>query len=123
MSVVTSIYTVLDAALTESVYPQVLPQNPTVPAVTYNLDDDEESTLLDGTTEGLKQTLFTVDCWAATYAAAHTLADAVKTALVGSTGTFGTVTADHLRKEREIDLFEADTRLHRVSLQFLLAYC
>jgi len=29
---------------------------------------------------------------------------------------------DHIRKERRFDLFESDTRLFRVSLQFFVAY-
>lgn len=112
------------------IYPSWLPQqNTTLPALTYSVDDNQDDQLLDGV-GSLVQSLVSIECWASTYAAAHTLADVVKSELVGYRGAFGdltvspnvTVTVDHVRKLRELDLFESDTRLHRVSLQFLIAY-
>ncbi len=118
----------INAAAT--IYPAWLPQqNTTFPAISFSVDDNQDDQLIDGI-GSLTTSLISVDCWASTYAAAHTLADVVKSELVGYRGAFGnvssspvvTVTVDHVRKTRELDLYESDTRLHRVSLQFLIAY-
>jgi hypothetical protein len=112
------------------IYPSWLPQqNQTFPAVTYSIDENQDDQLLDGV-GSLIQSIVSVECWAMTYAAAHTLADVVKSEMVGSRGVFGdlttspmvTVWVDHIRKVRELDLYESDTRIFRVSLQFVIAY-
>lgn len=105
-----------------AVYPNFLPQNHYgFPALTYTQDEDAQSNTLDGVST-LKEALLTADCWALTYLNAHSLANALVTDLVGYRGTFGTVTADFIRLERSLDLYESDTKLHRVSLQFRIAY-
>ena len=118
-----SFYTYLNAQISVPIYPQVLPQRHNgFPAITYIQDDNLEQTLLDGTNSSLLEARFQVDCWANSYNSVHQLAEDVKAALTGYTGPFGDYTADHIRKEREIDLFEQDTGLHRVSMQFFIAY-
>jgi hypothetical protein len=110
-------------ALTSSIYPQFLPQqHPGFPALTFALDDDQDQQLLDGSVGGMREALMVVDCWDGSYITAHALADAVKLELIGYVGAFGASTVDRIRKEREIELYEADTELHRVALQFFIAY-
>jgi hypothetical protein len=126
MSIKSSLYTFLISktaitTLVSGVYPQTLPQQASAPAIVYSLDDEEMQQLLDGTSP-LLEARVTIDCYSPSYAGADAIAAAVKTALIGHRGTFGSKVVDHLRKERELDLFEADTRLHRVNLQFLIAY-
>jgi hypothetical protein len=113
-----------------AVFPSWLPQqNTTFPALTFSIDDNLDDQLLDGVGT-LRQAFVSVECWARSFLAAHTLADVVKAQLIGFTGPFGNlasspqvkVEVDHVRKVRELDLYESDTRLHRVSLQFLIAY-
>ncbi len=114
------------AAITESIYPKHLPQHVQKPAITYGMAGDDDEQLLDGDISSLKTALFDVDCWDLSYVTAHELADAVEAALVGHTGALGTLSpatsVNHIRKERRFDLFESDTRLYRVSLQFLVAF-
>lgn len=113
------------AGITSSIYPKHLPQHASKPAITYGMDGDDNEQLLDGISS-LKTALFDVDCWDLSYITAHQLADAVEAALVGHSGALGTFSpaanADHIRKERRFDLFESDTKLYRVSLQFFVAY-
>ena len=105
-----------------SIYPYFLPQSHIgFPALTYSMDDDLEQTLIDGTST-MKEAILSVDCWAYDYIRAHDLADAVKDEMVDYTGTFGSSTVNHCRKERELDLYEPDTKVYRVSLQFRVAY-
>jgi len=130
VSIKTSLYTFLTGtssitdtlSTTTSVWPAHLPQNHSgFPALTFSMDDDRDDHALDGVID-LKYARFNIDCWAGTYLEADQVATAVKAALVDYRGSFGADTAEHIRKEREIDLFEEDTDLHRVNLQFLIAY-
>jgi hypothetical protein len=113
------------SAITSSIWPKTLPQSATKPAITWGVDGDDHEQVFGGISS-LKEALFDVDCWDLSYIAAHQLADAVEDALVGHTGNFGALSppdeVDHIRKERRFDLFESDTRLFRVSLQFFVAY-
>lgn len=109
------------AALCQSIWPQTIPQNAGMPAITYSLDDEQVDRLLDGPGD-LRSALIDVSTWSPDHAQSHELADAVESALVGHRGTFGTKTAEHIRLERKFELFESDTRLYRVSQQFFIAY-
>ena len=113
-------------AISTRIYPHHLPQNVTFPAVTYNIDGDEREEVFGGASS-LKTVLVTIDSWGMTYTEVWDLADAIEDALVGSSGDFGTLSppdvVDHVRMERgSFDLFETDTKLYRVSQQFLIAY-
>jgi hypothetical protein len=126
MSIKSSLYTFLTSktavmTLVGGVYPQTIPAQAAAPAIVYSLDDEEMQPLLEGNSP-LIEARVTIDCFSATYGGADAIAAAVKTALITHRGAFGSVFAEHIRKERELDLFEPDTRLHRVNLQFLIAY-
>jgi len=127
VSIKTSLYTYLSGNSTISatgavIFPQTIPpQSTSQKMLTFAMDEDSDQQILDGVS-GLREALFVVDCYSPSYLDADTLATAVKSALVGYRGALGTNVAEHIRKEREFDLFESDTRLHRVSLQFLIAY-
>jgi hypothetical protein len=113
------------AAITTRLYPHHLPQHVAKPAMTYGIADDNDEQLLDGISS-LKTSLIDVDCWDFSILDARSLADAVETAVVGVSGPIGSLSppdeVNHIRKERRLELFEADTKLYRVSLQFLVAY-
>lgn len=128
MSIKTSLYTFLSGtssitstlASTNSVWPSHIPQNHDgFPLIVFSMDDDEDQQLLDGVSD-VKEARFTIDCYDGSYLTADQVATAVKDALIGHRGTFGANTAEHIRKERELDLLDDD--LHRVNLQFLIAY-
>ena len=131
MSIAESFYTVISGNTTitdalasvNAIFPQMLPQaHAAFPAITYSQDGEEDQYMLDGNPNELKQALFSVDCYSDNYITVHNLADIVKTQLLAATGTFDSHTAEHIRKERELDIYESATELHRVSLQFLIAY-
>jgi Protein of unknown function (DUF3168) len=113
------------SAISTAIYPHHIPQGVSYPAVTFGVDGDDNALLLDGISS-LKEALFSVDCWDYSVITANRLADAVEAALVGARGDFGGLSpsqeVDHVRKERRFDLYEPDTKLYRVSLQFFVAY-
>lgn len=104
-----------------SFFPMTIPQGAALPAITYSLDADDRDQLLDSIGD-LKTALFEVNAFSLDHVVAHQLAEAVETALAGYRGAFGSKTAEHIRLERKFELFETDTKLHRVTQQFVLAY-
>lgn len=115
-------FTFLSGQVSTQIYPQFLPQNHQgFPAITFSVDDDRDDQLIDGV-GSMRTALVSVDCWDLDYLSVHTLADSVSSALVGHVGTFAGSEVSHIRKERQLDLYEQDTGLFRVSLQYLIAY-
>jgi hypothetical protein len=107
-----------------AIYPQFIPQVSSTgyPALTLSQDTNEDDWNIDATSS-LKTALVSIDTYAYSYITAHTIAAAIRAALVGySKGAFGSVTADQIRCERELDLYESDTFLHRVSQQYFISY-
>ncbi len=104
-----------------SVFPVTIPQGASKPAIVYTLDGDEVDQLLDGLGEG-RLAFVAIDCYADLHAQAHSLADAVEACLSGYRGAMGAKTVEFAKLERRFDLFETETKLYRVSLQFRLAY-
>lgn len=109
------------SGLTNSIYPHVIPPDAAIPAITYSVSDDRRGPTLNGASS-LKVALFNVDCWSTLYSEAHALSDAVESSLAGYAGLMGAVEVDHVRLDRKFDLFENETELYRVSLQFIVAY-
>jgi hypothetical protein len=105
----------------ESIFPQVMPLEAKLPAITYSLDGDTRDQLLD-VVGALRQALVSIDVFDPDHYVAHQLADTVEGSLVDYRGAFGSKTAEHIRLERRFDLFESDSKLYRVSQQFLIAY-
>jgi len=94
------------------VYPMMLPQGPTFPAVVYQRISTVPDMLVDG--PGFAPIRMQLSMWATTFDGARTLADAVVTALHGYHG-------GELRLSRLINLlddYEPDTKLFRVIADF-----
>lgn len=110
------------------IYPTIIPQRGEYPACTYNLDFDERVRLMNGTEGDYRRATVEVNCYATRLSVAHDIADAVESALIDFRGTLGTtspvsIDCDHIRLERRgPEIFEAETELHRVPLQFLIGY-
>ena len=65
------------AAVGARIYPQSIPQGASFPCVTYYRTGQQTTRSLSGLT-GLSRARLTLDCWALTYSAAKSLADAVR---------------------------------------------
>ena len=103
------LYTKLVAASTTAssrIYPD-LPQGVTFPAIRYSRITTERRLSLNSTV-GVTSATIQVDSFATSYSAAKTLADEVRTALHGFSGTLGTLTARLIKLETENDLTERD---------------
>lgn len=67
---------------TTQIYPLTLPQNPNLPAITWQIISAVNQTALDGT-QLITRYRIQVDCWADTYGQAVTLRSAVSSSLSG----------------------------------------
>ncbi len=106
------------AALVDTrVYPMLLPQGATLPALTYQRISTVQTYSHQGDS-GLATVRMQVDCWGATYASAKAVAAQVKAALSGYTSS--AIGRCHLVAER--DLYDPETGHYRVIIDFMIGY-
>lgn len=100
------------------IYPYKLPQNPTLDAITYHLIYGESFESHQGSS-GLRFPRFQIDCWSANYDTAKFLAEQVRLALQGYTGTSAGVTVTAILKDSDNpDFYDDDINIWRVSADY-----
>lgn len=94
------------------VYPMLLPQNPTLPAITYQRVSGPKVQSLKGI-NALSHPRIQFDCWAATYTAVKGLAEKLISALNDYSGVifYG-----------DRDMYEQDVEVYRVSIDIAIWY-
>lgn len=92
------------------VYPEILPQDPTYPAITYTVIDPGAQYSLSGAS-GLSNPHIQVDCWASTRSSVKSLAVAVKSAMDTATTFKGLLVAGR-------SMYEEDPMIYRESMDF-----
>lgn len=107
----------LSALVSARIYPLILPQKPTLPAVTYTRVSGERVSAMGADTV-IARPRFQVSCFASTYASARAVAAQVRAALQRWRGTVGGVVIQDSFIESEIDLYEDDTKLYHTALDF-----
>lgn len=104
------------------IYPNVIPQDATMPAIAYQRIDGPRVMEHEGAS-GLTFARIQYSCTAASYSAAKALLHQVRAALNGFTGTMGTggVTVEHCIVKNEVDGYNevADKQVIRLDVQFL----
>ena len=98
------------------VYPGLLPQKPTYEAITY---ERVSNTGQDGSSNR-KQSRWQINCWGATYAEAHVLANAVKAALEEWHDVDHTPGIERARVVNEIDDYDDNVEVYRVIVDVML---
>lgn len=107
----------LTALVSRRIYPLAMPQEPTLPAVTYTRVSTTRPATIGGGKPGLSMTRFQIDCYGSTYAAADAVAEAVRGALQGYQGTLsGSVVAQNISVVDTTDIYEDETLESRISL-------
>jgi hypothetical protein len=101
-------YSAMNALIGNRCYPQILPQEPTLPAVTY---DVRAAPTAEGSIN-LARVDVQINGWATTYAGAIQLGEAVKAALEGYQQKVDKPALIGMAVESELDLFEAETGLY-----------
>lgn len=110
-------------ASADAIFPARLPQNHAAfPAMTYQLEDDEDIGLLQGGVSDLHFANLEVYIYARDAVAPGAIAAALKTFLIGKFGVFGSNHAERIDKTSELSDFETATELHFVRLVFRISY-
>ncbi len=106
------------------VYPMVFPQGSTLPAVTYQKISKDGETKYSSTTK-MAHPRFQFDCWARgvdgvsqSYPSVKAIAEQVRLALSGFIGTVSGVVIDAIRPAGEHELYDPQTQIMRVSMDF-----
>lgn len=108
--------TSVSAIVVDRVYPQKLPQAPTLPAITYNLVSAVRVRDLEGPA-GKSRHRISINCWGNTYASVRGLADAVRRELDGyGSGYMRDTFIGSITLDNEIDLFEEDAGRQNVGI-------
>jgi len=103
----------VSSLVNDRIYPQILPEGATLPAVTYTLVFGQPENSLDGFTSGLTRFSVQLDCWAKTFGAAVALALAVRDRMNTNASTFSTVLLNY----PALDDYEPDTKRYRRALE------
>lgn len=99
------------------VYPNVLPQRATLPALVYRrVSGTREHAMGDDPGNVLSR--MQVDCWASSYSGVKALYAQVLDALSRYRATVGSETIDDILAGVPIDMYEPDKELHRVMTDF-----
>lgn len=98
-----------------------MPDDPTLPAITYQLVSGIPDLSTDGTVT-LYSDLYAFDCWSRTATQVKDLAEKVRTALIGYRGVFNNVTVSGVTEWSSVELYEFDTEIYHISCNAKLWY-
>jgi hypothetical protein len=105
----------------DRIFPMMLPEDTQLPALTYHsVDSPKPHSTLDVETPRIQ-----VSCWAQTYGGAtgvKVVAQAVKNALHGKSGTYDSVRVIEIRYRNMVDDFETDTNFFHIPVDFIVQY-
>lgn len=102
------------------IYALFLPQNPTLPAITYQRISGPRIQELNAATEWGRARI-QYDCWADTYLGAQALAAAVRRSLNGHVGKLATLKVG-IRLDNERDLYEDELNIFRISQDYMVVH-
>ena len=102
-------------------YPRMLPQNVTLPALVYQRVDTRRRHDMGGA-DGLPRARLQITCWAGLPADAAIVAQAVRARLDGVRGTIGTSTIGASLCVGERDLNDAEAGRSGVALDFMIQF-
>ena len=115
----------LDALVDGRIYPEKLPQKPTLPALSYSQVSAVRVRDLSGPAYKARRRI-SFSCWASTHLAAHQLAEVLRQTLDDFYGTsWGDVEVGHISLDNEFDLFEEEAGtvgLYRVVQDYIIAH-
>lgn len=109
----------VSALVASRIYPKVLPQQPTMPALVYQVIDNDRANVHRGQTTGARARV-QVTCWGNTEASVSAVKDQVRLAMIAATGSIASVTIDGVSCEGEVEGFEPDTVRHWIALDFFI---
>lgn len=116
--------TAISTIVSARIYPEVLPQHATLPAITYNQVSANRVRALSGPA-GKARRRISINSWGETYKSAHELADAVRQTLEPFFGSMANTEVGSIMLDNEIDLFEEEagvTGIYRVVQDYIIGH-
>lgn len=101
----------VSALVADRIYPVILPQKPTYPAITFGKVSGLRAPNLSGPS-GLARPRISISSWGLTYKSAKDVATAVRQAMDGFSGLMGSVRVKSVTIDNEFDLFEDDDNVN-----------
>ena len=111
----------LTALVSTRIYPDLMPQPPTLPAVVYQMISNNREERHGGQT-GDARPRFQITCWASTALAAAAVAVQVRLAVMAMSGTIAAVSVIGAWNAGESRGYEPDTKLHYVAIDFFVSH-
>jgi hypothetical protein len=113
--------TSIKGQISERLYPLTLPQDPTLPAMTYQKISGFRFHDMEGAS-GLASPRFQFDIWSKSYLTSKNISDLLRKRLDGFRGTIGSDVIQGAFLDSERDFFEEDELLkfYRVSMDFFI---
>ena len=112
----------LTALVGRRIYPATLPQDCTLPAVSYEVTNDSPVHTMSADSANPRKPLITYNVWAASYSSGKAVAEQLRTALMDKSGTLTVRVLQRIFWENEYDLYEDDTETHHIVLDFIVWY-
>jgi hypothetical protein len=101
------------------VYPVTIPEDPTLPAVSYQIISSTDTPTLDDPL-GLTKTRVQIECWGETYGAAVQLRHVVTTAIAGYRGSVNGTAIQNILRVTNGDVFADIPRQYTAKVDFYL---
>jgi hypothetical protein len=111
----------LSALVAARVYPLLLPQVPTYPALTYQRIDSPHEGVMGGATD-IARTRVQVDSWAETYAEAKAVATQVRLALDNWESEAVSPAIINAAFDTDGDIYEEEVGIYRVRADYLILH-
>ncbi|MDP9192299.1 MAG: DUF3168 domain-containing protein [Acidobacteriota bacterium] len=109
----------LSALIASRIYPKVLPQQPTMPAIVYQLIDNDREQVHRGQTTGTKARV-QLTVWGNSEASVSAVKEQMRLAMIAAHGSVASVTIDGVTCEGEVEGYEPDTMRHFIALDFFV---
>jgi len=108
------------ALVAQRIYPVELPQEPTLPAITYHMLSDPTEHMLNEATSSFRIASIQVQSWATTWLGAIALSNAVTAAMDGFAGLLGGATGERawVTQTNAVDLGDDRTGWKRRIINF-----
>lgn len=100
-------------------YPMKAPQTTALPYIVYHVISNDPTDTKDGVSE-LDVARVQIDSYAATYSAAATLSDSVRSTLDRYSGTVQSIVIDKIVFENENDIYDEDAECYRRSQDYFI---
>lgn len=113
----------VSALIGTRLYPLVLPQNPTLPAASYQVISGDSAYTIGTQAAQIRKPRFQISAWASSYDTAKSVIRAIRTALDHQTASWSGVTVLGVVFEgEEIDFYDSETKEYQITAEVIITH-